>query len=138
MTIEKSCGAVIYRKSGIDIEFITVKSKGNGHWGFPKGHVEEGESEKETAIREVFEETGLQVTLLDDFRTKIEYSLSESILKEVIFFIGKTSKFDVAIQEEEIEDYKWLNYNDMLEKLTFKSAKNVLKEVHAFLQNSIS
>ena len=61
---EKSCGAVVFRKSASKLEFIAVKSKANGHWGFPKGHVETGESEAETAIREVFEETGLRITLI--------------------------------------------------------------------------
>lgn len=135
MSNEKSCGAVIYIQSGIDVEFLAVKSKANGHWGFPKGHMEAGESEKETARREVFEETGLDITLFDGFRTKVEYSLSENIQKEVIYFIGRISEQCVSIQQEEIEEYKWLNYNNMLELLTFESNKNVLKEVQGFIEN---
>lgn len=135
MSIEKSCGAVIYRKSGIDVEFLAVKSKANGHWGFPKGHMEERESEQETARREVSEETGLDIALLEGFRTKIEYPLSKNISKEVIYFIGRAAEQYVSIQEEEIEDYKWLNYSDMLDILTFENSKNVLKEVQGFLNN---
>lgn len=74
MSMEKSCGAVIYRKSNDNVEFLGVKSKGNGDWGFPKGHVEAGETEKETAKREILEETGLNISLIEGFRTKVEYS----------------------------------------------------------------
>ncbi|MCM1988944.1 bis(5'-nucleosyl)-tetraphosphatase [Oceanirhabdus seepicola] len=132
MSMEKSCGAVIYRKLNGDLEFLAVKSKVNGHWGFPKGHVEEGETEKETAKREVLEETGLNITLVEGFRTKIEYSLAEDIRKEVIFFIGKTSDQCVKIQEEEIGEYRWLNYSEMLDLLTFDSNKSVLKEAQEY------
>lgn len=84
----KSCGAVIYRKSGEKLEYLSVKSKTNGYWGFPKGRIEEGESEKETAIREVLEETGLSITLMDGFRTKVQYKLNDDTLKEVVYIIG--------------------------------------------------
>lgn len=137
MNMEKSCGAVIYRRINGGLEFLAVESKVNGHWGFPKGHVEDGESEKETAIREVLEETGLNITLVEGFRTKIEYSLSEDIRKEVIFFIGQTSEEDIIIQEEEIGEYRWLNYNEMVELLTFDSNRNVLKEAQEFLENLV-
>ncbi|MFD3157935.1 bis(5'-nucleosyl)-tetraphosphatase [Haloimpatiens sp. FM7330] len=137
MNIEKSCGAVVYRKCGADIEFIAVKSRESGHWGFPKGHMESGETEIETTKREIFEETGLEVTLLDEFRTEIEYYLSENINKRVIYFIGKTENQCVNIQQEEIADYKWLNYSDMLNILTFENAKDVLKKAKDFIDDSI-
>lgn len=63
MILEKSCGAVVYRHYGDTVEYLTVKSKAFGHWGFPKGHVEEGESEQESAKREVLEETGLNIAI---------------------------------------------------------------------------
>ncbi|MBN4049304.1 NUDIX domain-containing protein, partial [bacterium AH-315-N14] len=135
MNIEKSCGAVIYRKLGEGFEFLAVKSKANGHWSFPKGHMEKDESEKETARREVLEETGLSIILLDEFRTKIEYQLTESALKEVIFFIGITSEQSVNIQQEEIEEFRWLNYKEMLDLLTFENSKKILIEVKDFLNN---
>jgi 8-oxo-dGTP pyrophosphatase MutT (NUDIX family) len=70
----KSCGAVVYRISAEEIEFLAIKSKGDEHWVIPKGHVEKGESEEETAKREVFEEAGLNVILLDGLRTRVEYT----------------------------------------------------------------
>jgi bis(5'-nucleosidyl)-tetraphosphatase len=135
MIIEKSSGAVVCRKQDLEIQFLSVKSKANLYWGFPKGRMENGESEEETAKREVLEETGLKVTLIDNFRTRIEYSLSENRFKEVILFIGKTLDDCVNIQQEEIEEFKWLNYDDMFELLTFVSDRRVLSEVNNFLKN---
>ena len=56
MNIEKSCGVILYRNWLKEIEFLLVKSKEDGHWGFSKGHMEKDETEEQTAIREVFEE----------------------------------------------------------------------------------
>ena len=138
MSKVKSCGAIVYRKLGPEVEFIAVKSKANGHWGFPKGQMEKDENEEETAKREVFEETGLNICLFDGFRTKIDYILPESISKEVIFFIGRTSEKPVNIQQEEIHEFKWLNYNNMLKLLTFENSKELLLEAKSFLNNLIS
>ena len=91
MSMEKSCGAIVYRESDIEIEFLAIKSKSNGDWGFPKGHMENGETEEQTAKREVFEETGLKVTLVDEFRTTAKYTMPNGISKEVVYFIGKAS-----------------------------------------------
>lgn len=93
MNLEKSCGAVIYRISGEALEFLAIKSKINGHWGFPKGHMEKDETEKETAKREVLEETGLSIIILDEFRAEIEYKLEGNIIKKVVYFIGITVKY---------------------------------------------
>lgn len=133
MKFEKSCGAVVYRSYDGTLEFLAVRSKAHGHWGFPKGHVEEGEGEQETAKREVLEETGLDITLCDGFRTRIEYSPSEGIYKEVVIFIGKPLNEDVNIQQEEIQEYKWLDYGKMLELLTFDDDRKVLMEVKGFM-----
>ena len=133
MIIEKSCGAVVYRKLGPEIEFLAVKSKKNCHLGFPKGHVEKGETEEETAKREVSEETGLNIMLLDEFRAEIKYPLSESKIKKLVLFIGQASEQIVCIQQDEIEDYKWLNYDDMRNLLSYESSKRVLTEVKGFL-----
>lgn len=138
MNFEESCGAVIYRISGEVLEFLAVKSKTNGHWGFPKGHVEKGETEKETAKREVIEETGLRITILDEFRTEVQYKLTDNILKKVTYFIGITSDYSVSIQQEEIEEFRWQNFTDMFDLLTFETDKNVLMKVRNFLNNLVN
>ena len=60
MRKEKSCGALVVRRGKNETEILLIKHNG-GHWAFPKGHVEAGESEEQTALREVQEETGLTV-----------------------------------------------------------------------------
>ena len=62
---EKSCGALVYRIKNGELELLLLKHRFGGHWSFPKGHVEEGETEVETALREVHEETGLTIQLED-------------------------------------------------------------------------
>ncbi len=135
MIKKKSYGAIVYRKYGSEVEFIAIKSKANGYWGFPKGRMEKGENEKETARREVLEETGLNITFLDGFKTKIEYTLPEGRIKEVIFFIGKISNRILNLQKDEIHEFKWLNYNNMLNLLTYENSKKALMEVNSFLNN---
>lgn len=137
MKFEKSCGAVVYRINGNIIEFLAVRSKLYGHWGFPKGHVEPGETEWETAAREVFEEAGLEIELHRDFSSVIEYSPKEGFYKEVVLFIGKSKGESVNIQKEEIQDFKWLNYSEMLEQLTFSNDKEVLAEAKSFLDKIV-
>ena len=73
MKKEKSCGAIVYReKDGVEI--LLIKHKNGGHWAFPKGHVENKETEEETALREIWEETGLKVKLDKGFRRSVAYS----------------------------------------------------------------
>ncbi|MDR3049188.1 MAG: NUDIX domain-containing protein [Elusimicrobiota bacterium] len=75
---EFSCGAIVYKKEGGKILFLIVHSKRNNEWGFPKGHIEKGESEKETAKREIFEETGIkEIEFIDDFRYEEIYNISK-------------------------------------------------------------
>jgi bis(5'-nucleosidyl)-tetraphosphatase len=102
MNHEKSCGAVVFRDSAGGPEFLTIRSEKYGHWGFPKGHVEKGESEHQTALREIKEETGLSVRLVDGFRKATGYFLSGDAYKEVIFFAAESSGEPVKIQLEEV------------------------------------
>lgn len=135
MNIEKSCGVIVYKNFSEEIKFLAVKSKDNGNWGFPKGHMEKDESEEQTALREVAEETGLRVNLLDGFKAKIEYQLTEKTNKEVVFFIGVALEETVNIQQEELDDFVWLKYDDMKEILTFDNIKQVLMKANKFLNH---
>ena len=107
-----------------------------GHWDFPKGAVEKGETEEQAAKREIFEETGIRVEgFLPNFRKEIEYyyrrqnNLSH---KRVIFFLAQTSESKVRISFEH-SGYDWLTYDQLQRRLTFENAKNVLREANAFL-----
>lgn len=135
MNFEKSCGAVIYRGGNENLEFLTISHSSDGHWGFPKGHVEEGENEEETALREIYEETGLTVALTSGFRVSIEYPIKQEIMKEVVFFLAKVQEQTVNIQIEELQDYKWANFEDAREILTHESSKKVLDQAYEFISN---
>ncbi|MGD7052359.1 bis(5'-nucleosyl)-tetraphosphatase [Sutcliffiella horikoshii] len=133
MKSERSCGVIIYLDKP-DTRYLVVKSKTNGHWGFPKGHIEENETEIDAAIREVKEETGLEVLIHEDFKTSMEYMMSESaIRKEVILFLGTPIGTPVTIQESEIAMYKWATFNDTLNLFQYENQKQSLKQAHEFL-----
>jgi len=133
MEFEKSCGAVIYRTMDEIIEFLCISHRNDGHWGFPKGHVEKNESEEQTAVREVFEETGLKVTLMDGFRVSVEYLIKKETMKEVVFFLAEEKYQTVNIEVDEIVDYKWLNFEHTKQLLSYKSSKEVLKQAYEFI-----
>ncbi|MEM1484369.1 NUDIX domain-containing protein [Oscillospiraceae bacterium PP1C4] len=134
MIREKSCGALVYRKKQEKYELLLIKHCCGGHWSFPKGHVESGENELQTALREIKEETGLDVDLLDGFRQSVEYFPKPHVKKQVIYFLGHAQKDDaVKRQEEEISEYKWCLLDTADEMVTFKNDKNLIQEAKKFL-----
>ena len=106
---EKSCGGIIFYKTRQNTKILLVKNNNGRYWSFPKGHIEEGETEQETAIREIKEETGLDVTLVQGFREISEYSPFGKIRKRVVFFLARSFTDNVKIQEEEIDSYIWVD-----------------------------
>jgi bis(5'-nucleosidyl)-tetraphosphatase len=133
MNFEKSCGAVIYRKINGNVEFLAISHRNDGHWGFPKGHVEKNESEEQTAVRESAEETGLVITLIGGFRESVEYLIKQDTKKEVVYFLAKVRDEIVYIQEDEIVDYKWSSFQNAEELLSYKSSKEVLLKAYQFI-----
>ncbi|MDE0741094.1 MAG: NUDIX domain-containing protein [Candidatus Poseidoniia archaeon] len=131
--MEKSCGLVVFNSNKILLlKYSANNTQGEGgHWDFPKGHVEQNETELETALRELEEETGIsKVEIIADFRHSISYTFSrrsESISKEVIFFLASTVEKRVTLSHEHI-DYAWLDFNNALEKLTYENARQILKK----------
>lgn len=133
METEKSCGAVVYQQYGYGYEFLVIQSIRDEYWGFPKGHIEDGENEEKTAKREVLEETGLTITLLNGFKRHVFYNVSENIPKEVVYFLAKAQHECMNIQKEEIKAYKWVNFENAFKLLTFESVKDVLQKAFQFL-----
>jgi len=145
MIFEKSAGAVVFKKNGQkgEIEYLLLhyppsKKSAKDYWDFPKGHVEKGEDDKQAALREVAEETGLKkVRIVAGFATKIRYFFQfrgEKISKTVVFFLAETKKKKINISSEHI-GFQWLNYRRARRQLTFKNAKEVLAKVHRFSSN---
>jgi|SRR3989338_4982020 len=132
---EKSCGAIVFRRHNNNFEFLVIKHRAiaGGHWDFPKGHVEHGESEEETAKREIYEETGLNVNFISDFREPISYSPKKEVVKTVVFFLAECFSSNVEYIFPELVDHKWLAFEEALDQLTFDNAKQVLKKANEFL-----
>lgn len=106
---EKSCGGIIFYKTKQNTKILLVKNNNGRYWSFPKGHIEDGETEQETAVREIKEETGLDVTIANNFREISEYCPFGKIRKRVVFFLARAFTDNVKIQEEEIDSYIWVD-----------------------------
>ncbi|GCD09895.1 bis(5'-nucleosyl)-tetraphosphatase [Clostridium tagluense] len=137
MDFEKSCGAVIYRMIDGNLEFLTISHRNDGHWGFPKGHMEENECEEETAVREVSEETGLLVTIINGFRESVDYLIKQETRKEVVYFLAQVQSQIVHIQVEEVADYKWSSFQQTKQLLSYKSSKEVLEKACQFIVETV-
>lgn len=133
--MEKSCGAVVYFLEGGKRLYLVLHYE-ERHWDFPKGHVEEGESEEQTARREIEEETGLaQLEFQPGFREKMSYSFKrdgKDVPKDVIFFLAKSKSKQVRLSHEHI-GFVWLPYESAKKKLTYKSAKEILQKAEETL-----
>ncbi len=132
---EKSCGAIVFLKN-TEAKYLLLHYEA-GHWDFVKGNVESNESEKDTVIRELKEETGIaDAQFVEGFKKRIEYFYrrqGSTIHKEVIFFLIETHTEKVELSYEHV-GYTWLDYQNAMKKLTFKNAKDALQKAHILLK----
>lgn len=109
-----------------------------GHWDFPKGHIEKGETEEQAALRELKEETGLSGSIVQGFNHKIAYFYTHEgkrLRKEVTFFIARADAGNVVLSSEH-KKFEWLPFDDALKRVTFDSAREVLRAVRAWLDDN--
>ena len=138
-----SAGIVVYRKQESGIEYL-ILHYAQGHWDFPKGNIEKGESPEETAKREIKEETSIKnIKLTPEFKQIIKYfykrypqkskkqETGKTIFKIVTFYLAEAKTKKVKISWEH-KGFKWLPYQEALEQLAFKNAKEVLKKANNF------
>ena len=132
----KSCGFVVYKRINNENFYLIIQSL-NGDIGFPKGHMEEDETELQTAIRELKEETGVTVDYVPNFREQIEYKLpkTNNVMKQSIYFLGNCTSDNIVCQETEVSEAKFVSYENALEILTFDETKSILKNAELFLRN---
>ena len=126
--LRKSCGVIPFRWCGSEKEYLILLQT-NHCWSFPKGHMEAGETEGQTALRELFEETGLRARLIPVQRTVSEYDLSPFARKQVVFFLGEVSG-DVIPQETEVLAHKWVKASELKNYLhpdTYKACVELLR-----------
>ncbi len=134
MNYEKSCGAVVFTRVDEAIKYLLVANL-SGIYGFPKGHMEGNETEIETALREVFEETGLNIQLIDGFRTTDAHLIPEKkdTIKHITYFLGTFEHQNVVYQKEELSGAYLVSYEEALGLFQFESSKRILKEANDYL-----
>lgn len=132
MKREKSCGAVLYRQGDGGRVYLILHST-LGHYTLCKGHVEGDETERNTARREILEETGLTARFLDGFRTVINYSPRPGVSKDVVFFLGELDEGTPVPQPSEVEEIFFLPYEKALARLTHDSDRETLTKAENFL-----
>ena len=134
MIYEKSCGAVVFTRMNNEIKYLLIRNL-TGIYGFPKGHVEQGETEEQTALREVFEEVGLAVKLVSGFRSEDEHPIpqKENKMKQIVYFLGEYSNQEFTYQKEELTDALLTDYETAMTLFQFDSSKRILTEANNFL-----
>ena len=126
---EKSCGALVLRrdKETGKAYILMIRHKNGGHRSFPKGHMERGETEYMTAVREVFEETAVQIRILSDFRQTVHYCPMPGVRKEVVYFLTETAQTEIKPREGEIAQVEWIPLESAESVLTHENDKTVLR-----------
>ena len=110
--VRKSCGIVPFRTVNGRQEFL-ILFQSNNCWSFPKGHMDAGETERETALRELYEETGLVASFVSDARVELSYDVRPPVKKEVVLFLGETDGVP-ALQQSEIRSCRWVSREDLV------------------------
>jgi len=135
----KACGSIVFRREKGKILFLVMKSRRWGHWDFPKGHADSGETEMQTAIRETEEETGLKgLKFVPGFREALQYHIditgdrTESGMKESVYFLAE-SPSDKVILSHEHTDYKWLPFKQAASLIKFANSRAMLTNANEFL-----
>ena len=126
---EKSCGALVVRRDDTDGKqyLLMIRHKFGGHRSFPKGHMEAGETEYMTAVREVFEETAVQIRIDSDFRETVHYSPMPGVSKEVVYFLTHTAQKAIHPHQGEIAQVEWVPLDQVEASLTHENDKLVFR-----------
>lgn len=135
MRNEEAFGIIVTYKNKDVWHFLLVKT---AHWGFPKGHAESGETDLETAQREVFEETGVRIDdVIPDISFTEKYTVSSAQEKEykkiVHYFLSILSKELKVEASNEAQDANWFSYEEAKKILTYQEAKSLLVTINEWL-----
>ncbi|MGM5480779.1 MAG: bis(5'-nucleosyl)-tetraphosphatase [Nanobdellota archaeon] len=131
MTFIHSCGFILYTMTESNTpKYLLIRSAKGKMWGYPKGKQEPDESDHETAVREVKEETGLTVKRLDGFKEDVHYLSRKDKPKRLTLFLGKAEQTDVKLKTDEIDSYEWLSYEQALDRLSFNDLMKPLTLAH--------
>ena len=133
---EKSCGGVVFTRCGGEIKYVIIQSL-EGFYGFPKGHVEADETEVQTALREIREETGLDVNILPGFRCVDEHPIPSKpgVWKQVVYFAAEYENQEPRYQPEELLGVSLMTFDEAMNAFQWESSKKILKKAHDYLNN---
>lgn len=135
MKHEKSCGALVLHRGSDGKDYVLmIRHRQGGHRSFPKGHMEAGETEIMTAIREVYEETAVRVNIRSDFRETVHYAPMPGVKKEVVYFLTKTEQEEIRPREGEIAEVEWIPLDAAEASLTYENDKTILRAAMKKLQ----
>ncbi|MBR3995154.1 MAG: NUDIX domain-containing protein [Clostridia bacterium] len=129
---EKSCGAVLYTEEDGIRRFLLIKNM-SGHIGFPKGHIEYGESEKTTAEREVWEETGVHTNVIPGFREYYNYSVNSFVKKQAVYFVAPFLTKDIEMNIREISEYILVTLDEGMKILNYPHDRSILSKADKFV-----
>lgn len=132
---EKSCGAVVYNEDKQERTYLLIRNRSQ-NVGFPKGHIEYGETELQTVQREILEETGLRVEIHENFRRLYDYKVKFSVNKRAVYYLAKYTGQHIFPQEDEVLEYWIVPYTRARDLLTFDADRQILEEVEAYLQGN--
>lgn len=134
MKHEKISGAIVFTRKNNEIFYVIVKSQKNVY-GFPKGHWEEGETLKRTAIRETKEETGLDIKIMEGFKIEDQYIVNdkEEIMKHLTLFLAEYTNQKIVMLKEELLEAKLMKFEDALRVLQYENLKKFLKKANEFI-----
>lgn len=131
MKNEFSSGGIVYKENQfLLVENSRMKNPDEKWWGFPKGHLEAGESTEQAAVREVEEETGIKSEIIQKIGQS-KYTLTkneEQIFKVVTIYLMKYLSGELNPQIEEVSNVIWLPYEEALKKLTYPGDKDLLRK----------
>jgi len=130
MPKEKSCGAVLYTEIAGIRRYVLVINDNGRNCTIPKGHAEGIETEKETALREIFEETNIHAEFIDGFRKQVTILNGK---KEIVFFIAKYENQNPKHNPNEHDEIIVLPFEEALATISWDYAKEVLCEAERFL-----
>ena len=134
MIKEKSCGAVVYKYENGQLAILIEKMQ-KGHYSMPKGHVENDETEVQTATREIKEETNLDVAIDANFRKVITFSPYDGCMKDVVFFVAEVTGGDMINQECEVSGLLWLAPQEAINIITHDTDRDVLISAIEYIES---
>ena len=127
MNWEKSCGALVVRREEDRYYILMIRHKAGGNRSFPKGHMEAGETEYATALREVMEDTSSRIAIVSDFRATVTYRPSPGVMKEVVYFLAFTTDANIKAREGEIAEVEWIPLDEAEDCLAHENDKTVFR-----------